>query len=87
MTQAKVATKNSNQSKENSNTEINPHELISGLSFVAIDLETTGGNHKSDRIIEIGLVKIENLEVTEELHYLINPDIPIPQFIQKLTSI
>ncbi len=67
--------------------ELSPQELINNLSFVAIDLETTGGNHKSDRIIEIGLVKIENLEVTEELHYLINPDIPIPQFIQKLTSI
>lgn len=62
-------------------------ELINNLSFVAIDLETTGGNHQTDRIIEIGLVKIENLEITEELHYLINPDIPIPQFIQKLTSI
>lgn len=71
--------------KEESNQS--PSELINSLSFVAIDLETTGGNHQSDRIIEIGLVKIENLEITDELHFLINPDIPIPQFIQKLTSI
>ena len=62
-------------------------QLLDNLSFVAIDLETTGGNHQTDKIIEIGLVKIENREITQELHYLINPEIKIPQFIQKLTSI
>lgn len=63
------------------------YELIKNLSFVVFDLETTGGNHKNDKIIEIGMVKIENLELASELSYLVDPKIPIPEFIQKLTSI
>ncbi len=65
----------------------NPLELIKNLKFCIFDLETTGGNHKSDKIIEIGLVKIEKLEIVEEKNFLINPEIKIPEFIQKLTSI
>lgn len=63
------------------------YQLIKELKFCVFDLETTGGNHKSDKIIEIGLVQVDNLEVTKTKHYLINPEIKIPDFIQKLTSI
>ncbi|ATH08799.1 DNA polymerase III subunit epsilon [Halobacteriovorax marinus] len=62
-------------------------ELINNLEFCVFDLETTGGNHKSDKIIEIGLVKIKNFEVIDQKNYLIQPEIKIPEFIQKLTSI
>ncbi|WP_127714813.1 PolC-type DNA polymerase III [Halobacteriovorax sp. HLS] len=62
-------------------------ELIKNLEFCVFDLETTGGNHKNDKIIEIGLVKIKNLEIVEQKNYLIQPEIKIPEFIQKLTSI
>lgn len=62
-------------------------ELLRSLSFCVIDLETTGGNHQFDKIIEVGLVKIRNLEITDELSFLIQPEIDIPEFIQKLTSI
>lgn len=61
--------------------------LIQNLSFCVFDLETTGGNHNIDRIIEIGLVRIENLKIVSSKNILINPQIPIPEFIQKLTSI
>lgn len=67
--------------------EINSLELIKNLSFCVFDLETTGGNHKNDKIIEIGLVKVHNLEIAEKKTYLIQPEIKIPDFIQKLTSI
>lgn len=63
------------------------HELLSSLNFCVIDLETTGGNPDTDRIIEIGMVKIENLKLTEEQNYLVNPEKEIPEFIQKLTGI
>lgn len=63
------------------------HDILQDLDFCVFDLETTGGNHKSDKIIEIGLVKIKNLEVVDQINYLINPEIKIPEFIQKLTSI
>ncbi|MFT6069832.1 MAG: DNA polymerase-3 subunit alpha (Gram-positive type) [Bacteriovoracaceae bacterium] len=60
---------------------------IQKMSFCVFDLETTGGNHKNDKIIEIGMVRIENLKVVKEASYLIQPEIHIPEFIQKLTSI
>lgn len=62
-------------------------EILSGLSFCVFDLETTGGNQSYDKVIEIGLIKIQNLQIVKELNFLINPEIPIPDFIQKLTSI
>lgn len=62
-------------------------KMLSELEICVFDLETTGGNQKSDKIIEIGLVKIKNLEIVEEKNFLINPEIKIPEFIQKLTNI
>ncbi|OUR96382.1 hypothetical protein A9Q84_08500 [Halobacteriovorax marinus] len=62
-------------------------ELIKNLDFCVFDLETTGGNHKNDKIIEIGLVKISNFKVIDQKNFLIEPEIRIPDFIQKLTSI
>jgi DNA polymerase-3 subunit alpha (Gram-positive type) len=63
------------------------YDLVRSLSFCVFDLETTGGNHKSDKIIEIGIVKVENLEIVKEVNYLIDPQMKIPEFIQRLTSI
>lgn len=62
-------------------------KLIRELSFCVFDLETTGGNHQVDKVIEIGLIQIKNLKIVKEINYLINPEIPIPEFIQKLTNI
>ncbi len=63
------------------------YDLLYPLEFCVFDLESTGGNPKSDRIIEIGLVKVKNLKITETKNYLINPEREIPDFIQKLTNI
>ena len=54
---------------------------------MCFDLETTGGNQEKDGIIEIGLIQIDNLQITNKANYLLKPDIKIPDFIQKLTSI
>jgi len=64
-----------------------PDELLRSLTFCVIDLETTGGNPEYEKIIEIGIVKIENREITEERSFLINPEKDIPDFVQKLTGI
>lgn len=69
------------------NQEKTTPEILKELDFVVFDLETTGGNQKTDKIIEIGLVKVQNLEVVKEVSYLIQPEIKIPDFIQKLTGI
>jgi DNA polymerase-3 subunit epsilon len=68
-------------------TKIRPYDLLHPLSFCVFDLETTGGNHLNDKIIEIGLVKIEHLKIVEQKSFLIQPEKQIPDFIQKLTNI
>ena len=69
------------------NAKQKSEQLIDGLSFCVIDLETTGGNHQKDKIIEIGMVKIKERKIVGEKSFLINPQIPIPEFIQNLTNI
>jgi ATP-dependent DNA helicase DinG len=56
--------------------------------FVVIDLETTGNlPKKGDKIIQIAAVVIENGSITERFSSLINPQKPIPIFIEELTGI
>lgn len=56
-------------------------------SYVVVDLEMTGLRAKTDRILEIGAVKVENHQITESYQTLINPGIKIPQEVQELTGI
>ena len=46
--------------------------------IVFFDLETTGVNPASDRIVEISLLRIDPDGGEQTLHYLVNPEIPIP---------
>ncbi|MDR2569188.1 MAG: 3'-5' exoribonuclease [Oscillospiraceae bacterium] len=55
--------------------------------YVVLDIETTGFSAASDKITEIGAVKIENGIITEEFSQLINPGIPIPWKITQITGI
>ena len=55
------------------------------LAFV--DLETTGGNAAFDRITEIGIVRVENGVLLEEWSSLVNPECPIPPYIEDFTGI
>jgi len=67
--------------------KIDSKELIENLKFCVFDLETTGGNQRTDKIIEIGMVKVHGLKIIEEKTFLIRPEVKIPEFIQKLTTI
>ncbi len=55
--------------------------------LIFIDLETTGANPVSDRITEIGLVEVDATGNANQWSSLVNPEIPIPAFIQSLTGI
>ena len=55
--------------------------------FVVFDLETTGLNKSSCKIIEIGAVKVENGVVTDRWSTFVNPGVHIPRNITDLTSI
>ncbi|HEX5016642.1 MAG TPA: DEDD exonuclease domain-containing protein [Actinomycetes bacterium] len=57
------------------------------LTFVVVDLETTGGSPAACAITEIGAVKVRGGEVLGEFQSLVNPDMPIPGFISVLTGI
>lgn len=56
-------------------------------NFTIVDVETTGGSPFFNRVIEIGLLRVEKGEVVEEYQTLLNPEMEIPEFITKMTGI
>ena len=56
-------------------------------SFVVFDIETTGFSPKKNKIIEIGAVKVVDGKITDRFSAFVNPDVPIPFDIEKLTGI
>ncbi|QJY51040.1 DEDD exonuclease domain-containing protein [Pseudonocardia broussonetiae] len=57
------------------------------VTFVVLDLETTGGSAKKDSITEIGAVKVRGGERIGELSTLVDPGVGIPPGIVALTGI
>ena len=55
--------------------------------YAVIDVETTGGTAGTDRVTEIGLVKLQYGREIARYSTLINPQRRIPPFISKLTGI
>ena len=55
--------------------------------FVVFDIETTGLNSHTNKIIEIGAVKIKAGRIIDRYSQLINPGISIPYYITEITSI
>lgn len=55
--------------------------------YVLLDLETTGATPTRDRITEIGLIRYENGIEVGRWHTLINPEVSVSFFIQRLTGI
>ncbi len=60
--------------------------IVSSEPLVFVDLETTGGTFGVNRITEIGVVEVGPAGVTQ-WSSLVNPQQPIPFFIQQLTGI
>lgn len=61
-------------------------QSISYPALAFVDIETTGSHFERDRITEIGIKTFANNEVTS-WESLINPQVYIPQNIQRLTGI
>ena len=63
--------------------DITPEEA----AFSVIDVETTGLSATRNRIIEIGMVRVEKLRIISRFHSLVNPHAYIPPFITQFTGI
>lgn len=55
--------------------------------IACVDLETTGGHAGRDRVIEAGIVLLEEGVVSGEYATLVNPGVRIPHAIQQFTGI
>ena len=64
-----------------------PNFTLEEAVYSVIDVETTGLSARSNRIIEIGIVKVKNLKIVDRYETLINPGTNIPSFITRLTGI
>lgn len=53
------------------------NEILNIKEYYVLDLETTGLNKKSDRIVELAWLHILSGKVVEEYETLVNPEIPI----------
>ncbi|TQN43497.1 DNA polymerase-3 subunit epsilon [Blastococcus colisei] len=60
---------------------------LADVTFVVVDLETTGGSPKDSAITEIGAVKVRGGLVLGEFQTLVDPGREIPPYISVLTGI
>jgi len=62
---------------------------LPSLPAVSLDLETTGLDVKTDRIIQIGLVALNGADILEQprIDQLVDPEIPIPPDAARITGI
>ena len=66
-----------------------PEQVSAGFpnKMVILDVETTGGKATYHRIIEIGLLIVDDGKLIERWQSFINPETSLPPFIQRLTGI
>jgi DNA polymerase-3 subunit epsilon len=60
---------------------------LADVTFVIVDLETTGASPRSDAITEIGALRMRGGELLGRFETFVNPGVPIPPMITVLTGI
>ena len=61
--------------------------LLEEAEFVVFDLETTGLSGARDRICEIGAARVRALELADSFQSLVNPRLPLPRPVARLTGL
>lgn len=63
-------------------------DVLAELSYVVVDLETTGTSHRfGDRITEVAAVVVRDGKIVDVFEKLVNPQRQIPTFVTRLTNI
>ena len=57
------------------------------VDYVTVDIKTTGTAVNYDKIIRISAVKVKGEKIIKEFDSLVNPNVPIPPEVSKLTGI
>ncbi|MCR4398514.1 MAG: exonuclease domain-containing protein, partial [Firmicutes bacterium] len=55
--------------------------------FVALDVETTGTDHETDRVIQVAAVLFDGARPLREFGKIVRPAMPIPLRVQRMTGI
>ena len=64
-----------------------PDPLLEEAEFVVFDLETTGLSAQTCRICELGAVRVRALELVDCFQSLVDPGVPLPQPVARLTGL
>lgn len=57
------------------------------MDYLCVDLETTGLSPKTDKIIEIGAVKVRDGQIVETFETFVRPGVALPERVTELTGI
>lgn len=61
--------------------------MVRPENYTVIDLEMTGLSAKTDKVLEIGAVRVRSREIADTFGTLVNPHVPIDARITELTGI
>lgn len=75
------------QEKDTVNNNSNTPIIDLDTEYCVLDIETTGVSFRTEKITEIAVAKIRNGEKVAEFSTFVNPEIPIPEHIVKITNI
>ncbi len=63
------------------------NQSLEDTTYCVLDLETTGLSFRTEKITEVGIMKVKNGEVIDEFSCFVNPEKPIPPKVVEVTNI